>query len=243
MKYGNLTLGQVEALVNKIGGMTVVERILQGSNISAGIAKLLEPANDTHAVTVDYGQSLELMIAAGRYDWKNDNIKAKHFPIKGEGKVDLEITLVHYNRVMSTDDVLKDLDQRGLRPAKIEELLALGASQTELQREFPIIALGSVWRSFLGYRYCPYLHGFGSERDLSLGRVRRRLQRVLSLRRGPQVDLFPLGSGHFIVPLVPWPSVARACSRYGFFFYKKFGKLDVDSKRNCLRLRLQAVEL
>lgn len=37
-----------------------------------------------------------------------------------------------------------ELDRRGLRPATIEELLAFGAAYPDKQREFSIIALGSV---------------------------------------------------------------------------------------------------
>ena len=168
MKYGNLTLGQVEALVNKIGGETAVERILQGGNIGDAIAKLLAPANVVYRVMVDYGRKLKAMIEAGQYDWTNSDITEKHFPIEGSGTVEVDIELVHYGRDMSTNAVLKDLDSRGLRPAKIEELLALGAAKPELQREFPIIALGSVWRHLSGDRNCPYLLRYGSKRNLYL---------------------------------------------------------------------------
>lgn len=165
----------VEAVEDLGGGDDQLKRIETDATLRVEIAKLIvgqsqNGTGDSHQVTVDYSQSLEQMIAAGRYDWKNDDIKAKHFPVKGEGKVDLEITLVHYNRVMNTDDVLKDLDQRGLRPIKSEELLALGANEKtrDLQRQFPIIALGSVWQDLDGRRYCPYLYGHGSKRRLSL---------------------------------------------------------------------------
>lgn len=38
-------------------------------------------------VTLDYGQSLDQMIAAGNYDYRNDYITAENFPVNGEGKV------------------------------------------------------------------------------------------------------------------------------------------------------------
>jgi len=123
---------------------------------------------DTYPVTVNYSQTLEEMIAAGRYDWKHSDITAKHFPIEGSGTKNVDILLVHYNKNTSTDAVRADLDKRGLRPAKIEELLAFGAKYPEKQREFPIIALGSVWRDFGGSRCGPYLGRFGSGRHLGL---------------------------------------------------------------------------
>ena len=127
-----------------------------------------KPATPPYLVTVDYGMSLADMIAAGRYDWTNSDITAKHFPVKGEGKAEVEIQLVHFDRVMGSDDVIRELDKMGLRPAAIEELLAFGAKYPDVQREFPIVALKSVWRSAFGYRYVACLSGDGSGRDLHL---------------------------------------------------------------------------
>jgi hypothetical protein len=36
-------------------------------------------------LTVDYGQSLQQMIAAGHYNWANPSITGKRFPITGTG--------------------------------------------------------------------------------------------------------------------------------------------------------------
>ncbi len=124
---------------------------------------------DTYTVTVDRDKKLKAMIEAGRYDRTDLDITDKRFPVKGSGTVEIDIELVHYGRYMSTDAVLKDLDARGLRPIRIEELLAPGCTKPELQREFPIIALGSVWLGLDGGRRCPGLYGYGSERHLFLG--------------------------------------------------------------------------
>ncbi|KKR48343.1 MAG: hypothetical protein UT86_C0007G0022, partial [Candidatus Magasanikbacteria bacterium GW2011_GWC2_40_17] len=68
----------------------------------------------------------------------------------------------------STDEVLAEMDRHGLRPALYEELLAFGAKYPDEQRQFPIIALGSVWRGFGGRLRVAYLSRGGSERSLSL---------------------------------------------------------------------------
>ena len=139
----------------------------------------------TYPVTINYGLTLEEMIAAGRYYWKNDDITAKHFPVKGEGTKEVVTKLIHFNKYMESDDVLRELDQRGLRPATIEELLAFGAKYPELQRQFPIVALGSVWRR-LGYRHVPYLWGHAFERNLYLFWFESRWRgpfRFLALRK------------------------------------------------------------
>jgi hypothetical protein len=69
---------------------------------------------------------------------------------------------------MSTDAVLKALDEEGLRPATISELLAVGIQHSKLQLQFPIIALGSVWQSSNGIRRVGYLSSDGGKRELGL---------------------------------------------------------------------------
>jgi hypothetical protein len=119
-------------------------------------------------VTVDYGLTPEQMIAAGRYDSVDGVITSAHFPVQGEGKVEREFVLVHFNEVMTTDEVLSELDRRGLRPAKIEELLALGATRPDLQREFLLEALGSSFKDDIGVHSYPCLYGLGVDRGLGL---------------------------------------------------------------------------
>ena len=123
---------------------------------------------DVYPITVDYGLSLEQMIATGRYDWVNSDITSEHYPIVGTGTVALEGQLVHYGRNMSSEAVLADLDQKGLRPATMAELLAFGAKYPELQRQFPIVELGSVWPYPLGDRSVGYLARVGRGRRLRL---------------------------------------------------------------------------
>lgn len=103
---------------------------------------------DSLRIVVDYSQSLSAMIAAGKYDWVDDNITDEHSPINSKGEVELNSEPVHYGKRMGSDDVVRDLESRGLRPATLPELLAFGASYPDKQREFPIVALGSVWPNF-----------------------------------------------------------------------------------------------
>ncbi len=167
----------IEAVEDLGGNDEHIRRIETDAKLRRELAVLIVGQNangtglgDTYTVTVDLDKKLKAMIEAGRYDWTNSDITDKHFPIEGSGQSQVEIILRHYDKVMSTDAVLADLDQNGLRPATIAELLALGADPKtrDLQREFPIIALGSVWQRLYGYRYCPYLYRNGSKRHLRL---------------------------------------------------------------------------
>jgi hypothetical protein len=121
--------------------------------------------------TVDYGMSHDEMVAAGNYDWKNDDLTAKRFPIVGKGKVEFEDTIFHFDRDISSEDAVKEIlaadPKNPWEPAKIENILAYGAKNPEEQRKFPIIGLGSVG-GVRGDRRVPYLHGNASKRSLYL---------------------------------------------------------------------------
>lgn len=146
-----------ESLLEKIA-----ELIVQASK---PIEKLAE---NCYRIVVDYGQTLQQMIANGKYDRTNNDINASNFPpTQGNDKQNVVIELVHFGRVIESDAVLKEFEVRGLRAATLPELLAFGATYTEKQREFPVVALGSV-RLVRGLHEVPYLCRWGAERKLSL---------------------------------------------------------------------------
>ena len=118
-------------------------------------------------LSVDYGQSLEQMIAAGNYDWTNSDITAKRFSPKGEGTEQFEAKIFHFDRNISSEAAVEAIKVAGWEPGKIEHLLAFGAKYPEEQRKYPIIGLGSVAKVD-GYRYVPDLDEGGRERDLDL---------------------------------------------------------------------------
>jgi hypothetical protein len=119
-------------------------------------------------ITIDYGMSLEDMIAAGKYNWKNIYIKAKKFPVQGEGVVQYQAKLFRFDRYISSEHAVAAIkaSHRKTRwePAKIEHLLAYGAKNPEEQRQYPIVGLGSV-AEVHGSRRVPFLD---AERGLSL---------------------------------------------------------------------------
>jgi hypothetical protein len=125
-------------------------------------------AQNLYSVTVDHSRTVEEMVAAGKCDWSNSDISSKHFPSDKKGKVEVNIELVHFNRTMESDEVLRELDKQDLRPATLPELLAFGATYPDKQREFPIVALGSVWRGLDGDRVVACLYGNAGDRGLGL---------------------------------------------------------------------------
>ena len=143
------------------------------SALQSALCPLATPAlmSEQIVLSVDYGQSLEQMIAEGNYDWKNSDITTKRFPVVGNGIEQFEAKLFHFDHnTVSQDnvDAIKADDPANpWEPGKIEHLLAFGAKYPEEQRKYPVIALGSV-AEVDGDRDVPDLSRDDAERGLSL---------------------------------------------------------------------------
>lgn len=120
---------------------------------------------------VDYSKTKLQMIETGNYGYMNDFFRDND-PVEGKidgaGTVSVRLELVHFNRIISTSDALSEIKKRGLVPAGIEHLLALGAKHPDLQKEFPIVALGSVWQHSDGSRNVACLYRWDVQRGLGL---------------------------------------------------------------------------
>ena len=121
-------------------------------------------------IAVDYGESLQDMIAAGKYDWKKSIITAERFPIVGEGTQQFEAILFHFGPNTSSEnavEAIKSMASNPWKPGRIEHILAFGAKHPEEQRKYPIIGLGSVAK-IDGHHRVPYLSRHGTGRALDL---------------------------------------------------------------------------
>jgi len=120
-------------------------------------------------VVVDYGRSLGEAIAAGGYDCANADITEDNFPAERGGRADVGLELVHLDRIATTAKVEAELSRRGgLRPAAHMELLAFGERYPDVQRKFPVVALGSSWADPDGSLRVPCLDGDSGRRRLRL---------------------------------------------------------------------------
>lgn len=162
-----------DAVLERGGDDGDIERILTSKILRANLADIIcnvsQTAKNTFRVLVNYSHTVEEMVRVGKYDRSNSNINSENFPTDRDGAAEVEVELVHLNRVISDgDEAVRELDRMGYRPAELHELLALGEQRPEVQREFPIAALGSVWRFWSGDRVVAYLCRVGSERELGL---------------------------------------------------------------------------
>ncbi len=100
-------------------------------------------------VSIEYIQPSYDMLK-NAFDWVYEGYSSAQFkPIDICKNVstetrEIEFELVHLYMGMCTDGILAELDKRELRPALYEELLAFAVKYPDLQKQFPIVALGSV---------------------------------------------------------------------------------------------------
>ena len=121
-----------------------------------------------YLLTVDYGTPLAELVGAGHYDYVSADITEEYFRV-GWGERDIESFVVHLHHPASTNNIVNELERHDLRPATLPELLAFGAQHPDPQREFPVLALGSIWddpRS--GYRRAARILEHPGDRRLDL---------------------------------------------------------------------------
>lgn len=95
---------------------------------------------------IDYNLTLAKMIALGRYQSVDSDILPLNFPVIGSGKKEVGLEIFPFDCRISSVDVVKEMRAADREPARIEHLLAFGAGYPEIQKQFPISALGSVWK-------------------------------------------------------------------------------------------------
>jgi len=165
----------VPAVVGQGGKAEDVDLIAEDDDLCQRVASaVVEYAKNIFHLVVDYTPSLSDLIALGGFDWVNPDITAEHFSAKGKGKQKVKVELWHPNKYFSNgDEVIAELKtaKPGYRFATLWELLTLAIAQPDLQRQFPIAALGSIWLLAAGGRLFVYLYRGGFERFLHLSRL------------------------------------------------------------------------
>lgn len=145
-----------KALVNAVlglgGGDEDLARVHTDPSLARKVAEVIVGAKRSAIDFLDRsvqivmapGKSLAQLIAFGGYDWVHPDV-VTNFVVELVGELTLrEVHLLHYNKSMTSQQVLDDMERQGLRPATFLELLWIGILHPELQRIFPIVALGTV---------------------------------------------------------------------------------------------------
>lgn len=127
----------------------------------------------TVATTVAWSAVLAFVIACCRFvsDVHPDIIGA-NFPYQPGDLTTKEVVIVAIDSDMTTPEVLALLESKGLRPARLMELLLWWLTHPEQHASCLVVALGS-----LSSGQPPYVRGVGANRNLHLYAVARRWYR------------------------------------------------------------------
>ncbi len=148
-------------VINLGGTEEVMFEKMKNGGLAKEFAKLIVTGanNAKNILRILSNLSFKDRITHGKYDWVNSDITEEHFPTIISADYDAEYKLFHFNRnISSSDNMIKEMDKDEYRPGTLAELLVLGETQLELQKQFPIIALGSVWQDSAGNRNVPALY-------------------------------------------------------------------------------------
>jgi hypothetical protein len=145
----------------------VLEGTLDISEVLAKLQKIIEGELE-NILSISSSLSLSERITLGKYGWVNPDITENNFPNKIEKDYKVECKLFHFNKSISSESVIAEMEKEGFKPANILELLKLGEIQPELQKQFPIVALGPAWRLADGSRFVPVLFFGDGRRGLNL---------------------------------------------------------------------------
>ena len=153
---GDFSVGLVNEALAMLGRYGFSPGMLKRvADLGSGAAKLIVDllsvvakniANNIFRVFVDYSQSLMEMLELGRYNsWDSRVEENFDFP-NSDYCTELDIELIRFDRAMTTDEIVHMMAVKNFRPTTLSELLAFGATYPEKQREFDIVALGTIGR-------------------------------------------------------------------------------------------------
>ena len=121
------------------------------------------------SITVGGDETFESLVAAGKYDWKNDFVTKKRFPIRDSLVIKRDLVILHFGRDISSEDAIKEAAKQGLERPTYEDCLRFGAQHPDVQRQFPVVFLHEPVRDDGGGPGVLCLDGSGSGRGLSCG--------------------------------------------------------------------------
>ncbi len=129
------------------------------------LKKLFKKENIMLMITITES-TIAQMITLGNYDCTNENI-AKKFQFNSAAIGTWEFKFISAGKAISSEEAKKLCEVDGLQSGSVEHLLALGAALPNLQKQNPIIALGSVC-GIGGDRSVPALWFGDGRRELGL---------------------------------------------------------------------------
>ncbi|PCI20879.1 hypothetical protein COB64_01310 [Candidatus Wolfebacteria bacterium] len=108
------------------------------------VSKLRAKKVDTLIIELDFLSFSEVMDSA-KFAFVDESINADDFSSKATGSSRKDTVLViYFGRIMSSKSVIAKMSYAGIYPGTSNPLFVVGAQYPELQKKYPIVALGSV---------------------------------------------------------------------------------------------------
>lgn len=150
-----------------------------GDAIIDNVAKqlVMVGAMQRHAYVtlVNYDLAHDAQIEEAEFDWVTDydwklirkNPTEHLYPLP-TGRIEQRIMLVHLNRYAKRGEIIAEMNKLNVRPVLSPEFLALTKAHPDLQRQFPLVGLGSVWVTSFRRRSVLCAYGYSGGRHLDL---------------------------------------------------------------------------
>jgi hypothetical protein len=171
--------GLVEKLVNALRERGVTDEEIHGlvtekgdaliGKIADTIAEFVKEAkNIFHLIIGSKNRTTEEMVEAGKYDWANDDVNSKNFPMRPRPAGKRVIELIEFDHDVSSEEALEEARKQGLEQPDYEDALDFGEQFPEIQRKRPIVFLHKPWQDPDGNLRVLVLSGDSSLRELRL---------------------------------------------------------------------------
>lgn len=117
-------------------------------------------------ISIDHRMSMAALVRLGRYTGLSKAVLLAP-RMKERKAAQYEVRIFHFDEIIGSKEARKRIEKAGWNVATIEQLLALGALLPHLQRQFPIVALGTTWKGAIPRAACLH-HGDGLKRYVVL---------------------------------------------------------------------------
>lgn len=144
MKYGNVTMGQVEAAINILGGEENFLRLLRGELVVKTAQFRLTP-------TFDYNKTKDGWTLVSDSEDKEGDFEPELMEFLREG----ESSIIG-------EEMLKRTEKEGFGQRHAEAMLRNQNAIPVEWRKYVLVFTGTLWRGLSGNRYVPHLYWSGS---------------------------------------------------------------------------------
>ncbi len=137
--------------------------------IEDALAEVEQRAKNIFRLMVGENRTTEEVVKAGKYDWVNNYVTGRNFPMRSRAGGKVTIELVDFGRDISSEEAIKKARRRGFERPSYEDALFFGEQFPEKQRERPIIFLHEPWQEDPDcLPFVLVLYGWSSQRRLYL---------------------------------------------------------------------------